>query len=236
MWSPGLKCLFELLHIVTGGKKSNTSLKWIWNSPRSDDFFAPSYLAPELQTADTFQTRHAALCNSSCGFGTGPDKISFLDPGSEWRGVAPGLLFLNLLVRRDRDQSGFHVQQLHPDDVPRTQRRPCIFIIIIFFNSAALNGRRKWRQKDEKRAGLLSVHLESCCCLGRRLSCALWIQGLSSKPIGESIINRLKIALRWPPAAAGHLNLLPAAVLADETATSAWRCAATEGSRAPCFI
>lgn len=122
--------------------------------------------------------------------------------------------------------------------IPMTFRgcRGGLFIYFIFFNSAALNGRRKWRQKDEKRAGLLSVHLESCCCLGRRLSCALWIQGLSSKPIGESIINRLKIALHWPPAAAGHLNLLPAAVLADETATSAWRCAATEGSRAPCFI
>lgn len=118
------------------GKKSDTSLKWIWNPPRSDDFFAPSYLAPELQTPDTFQTRHAALCNSSCGFGAGPNKISFLDPGSEWRGAAPGLLFLNLLVRRDRDQSRFHMQQLHPDDVPRMQRRPMealhLYIYIFF--------------------------------------------------------------------------------------------------------
>lgn len=129
---------------------------------------------------------------------------------SRSEGVAlPDRFLVNFLVRRDRGQSGFHVQQLNPDgDAEDGDWKPLHLHFSFFHTTARIEGENEGK-RDEMGAGLLSLRRESCSCSVAGSVALYKFKGLSSKLIGGSIINQLKIALHWPPAAAGHLNLLP---------------------------
>lgn len=176
MWSPGLKGLFELLHIVTGGEKSSTSLKWIWNPPQSDDFFAPSYLAPELQTPDTFQTRHAALCNSSCGvLARGQIRFHSWILAQSGGASLPDCFSWICSCDVTETKVDFTCSSCIPMTFRGCRGGLAFLLSLFFFNSAALNGRDKMKAKRREER--------------RLVICAPWELLLSQSPAQLCFMN-----------------------------------------------